>query len=83
MTQTSVNGRQATLPEKAVAIASPMWTSNVIGAGSVELDDLSRFEGEGGPEAPIPDLVDIPLDNPIWRRPRWAAYQASQKKITL
>jgi hypothetical protein len=25
------------------------------------LDDLSRFEGEGGRAAPIPNLVDIPL----------------------
>jgi len=30
-------------------------------AAPVELEDLSRFEGEGGPEAPIPDLVDVPV----------------------
>jgi hypothetical protein len=45
---------------------------------SVELEDLSRFEGEGGPEAPIPDLVDVPLNNAIWRRPRWAAHQTNR-----
>ena len=37
-----------------------------------ELDELSRFEGEGGPEAPVPttELIDVPLENAIWRRPR-------------
>jgi len=43
-----------------MAIESPMKTSSVIGAGSVEPDDLSRFEGEGGLEAPIRDPVDDP-----------------------
>jgi hypothetical protein len=60
MTQSSVNGRQAALPDKSMAIALPMRTSNVIGAGSVDPDDLSRFEGEGGLEAPNPDPVDAP-----------------------
>ena len=32
---------------------------------SDELDDLSRFEGKGGPEAPVPttELIDVPLEN--------------------
>jgi hypothetical protein len=51
--------------------------------GPVESEDLSRFEGEGGPEAPIPELVDVPLNNAIWRRPRWAAQQTNQKKMTI
>jgi hypothetical protein len=34
---------------------------------SVEPEALSRFVGEGGPEAPVPvmELVDIPLKNSI------------------
>jgi hypothetical protein len=49
---------------------------------SVEPEALSRFVGEGGPEAPVPvmELVDISLENATWRRPRSAAYQANQKK---
>ena len=49
---------------------------------SVELEALSRFVGEGGREAPGPvmELIDIPLVNGIWRRPRPAAHQANQKK---
>ena len=37
---------------------------------AVEAEDFSRFEGEGGQEGPIPDPVDVPLDNAIWRGPR-------------
>ena len=50
---------------------------------SVELEALSRFVGEGGPEARVPviELIDIPLENGIWRRPGLTAYQATQKKI--
>lgn len=47
-----------------------------------ELEDLSRFEGEGGSGAPIPDLVDVPLASAIWRRPRWETFQAHQDKLT-
>ena len=49
---------------------------------SDELNDLSRFEGEGGSATPIPDLVDVPIASAIWRRPRWAAFQANQDKLT-
>ena len=47
-------------------------------------EDLSRFEGEGGLEAPVPatELIDVPLENAIWRRPRRAASQMHQTKIT-
>lgn len=50
----------------------------------VEPGDLSRFEGEGGLEAPMPavELIDIPLESAIWRRPRPAAPQTHQTKIT-
>lgn len=37
-------------------------------AGTFEPNDLSRFEGEGGHEAPAAALVDVPLDNAVWRR---------------
>jgi len=34
----------------------------------VESEDLSRFEGEGGLEAPVPakELIDVPLENASW-----------------
>ena len=35
---------------------------------AVEPGEIYRFEGEGGPEAPVPNLVDVPLDHAIWRR---------------
>jgi len=39
---------------------------------SAESDDLSRFEGEGGSQAPVPpsNLIDVPLEKAIWRRQR-------------
>jgi hypothetical protein len=39
---------------------------------SEEPEALSRFVGEGGPEAPLPvtELIEIPLTNGIWRRLR-------------
>jgi hypothetical protein len=83
MTQTTVNTHHAALWEKPVAIASPMRTSSVMGADLVELDELSRFEEEGGPEAPIPDLVDVSLDNAVWRRSRCAADKTNQRGIIL
>jgi hypothetical protein len=49
----------------------------------VEPEDFARFEGEGGREVPGSNLVDVPLDNAIWRRPRWAIYQVNLNKITL
>jgi hypothetical protein len=60
-----------------------MRTPGANGAGSVAPDDLSRFEGEGGPETPVPTkkLIDVPLENAVWRRPHWAAYQADQENI--
>lgn len=47
----------------------------------VEMDDLSRFEGEGGREAPTPTavVIELPLENAIWRR---AVRSANQTKIT-
>jgi hypothetical protein len=50
----------------------------------VEPEDLSRFEGEGGLEGPVPatELIDVPLENAIWRRPRWTAHQTNPKEMT-
>jgi hypothetical protein len=50
----------------------------------VEPEDLSRFEGEGGSGAPVPaiELIDVPLDNAIWRRPRETAHQTNPEKTT-
>ena len=83
MTRSSESGSQAPSLETSVTIVGPMRTSGVSDsdAGSVELEDLSRFEGEGGPEAPILELVDVPLDNAIWRRSRWAGVGHRQQEI--
>jgi hypothetical protein len=49
----------------------PRWTEGPLlrpaaeAPAPVEPEDFARFEGEGGPEAPIPNLVDVPLDNAI------------------
>jgi hypothetical protein len=83
MTQTPANTRHAALPGTSVPIARPMRASALNGAGSVALVDLSRFVGEGGPEAPIPEQVDVPINNAIGRRGSWAAGQTNQKTITL
>jgi hypothetical protein len=48
-----------------------------------EPEDFARFEGEGGREAPLPDLVDVPLYNAIRRRPRWVAQLANQQNMTI
>jgi hypothetical protein len=48
----------------------------------VESEDLSRFEGEGGPEAPMPELVDIPLNNAIWRRPPHVTHPLKPKEMS-
>jgi len=45
--------------------------------GDVESDDLSGFEEEVGREKPMPDLVNVPIDNPSWLRARWATYQTN------
>ena len=48
-------------------------------AVAVESDDLSRFEGEGGSQAPAPaaEWIDIPLENAVWRRPCRVAGQTN------
>jgi hypothetical protein len=52
---------------------------------AVAPEDLSRFEGEGGPGAPVTEteLIDVPLENAIWRRPSWAAHQSKQANKNL
>ena len=49
-------------------------------AEPADLNDLARFEGEGGREPPTPDLDDVPLDNGILRRPT-QANQNNQQRI--
>jgi hypothetical protein len=46
---------------------SPFIRPAIESVGPVKLDDLSRFEGEGGSEAPVPatELIAIPLANTI------------------
>jgi hypothetical protein len=53
--------------------------------GPVEPEDLSRFEGEGGPEAPVPaaELIEVPIENAIWQKPRGTAHQSNQAKMTV
>ena len=45
-------------------------------------DDLSRFEGEGGPEAPEPaaEWIDAPLEHGLWRRHRRAIDETKSGK---
>jgi hypothetical protein len=51
----------------------------------VEPEDLSRFEGEGGPEGPesATELIDVPLEKAIWRRSPWPADQMNRTKMTI
>lgn len=46
----------------------------------IDPEEICRFEGEGGLKAPVPNLVDVPLDNAIWRRPRWAVQQTGNQR---
>jgi len=41
----------------------------------LESDDLSRFEGEGGSQAPerVAEWIDVPLEHGTWRRQRQPA----------
>ena len=48
-------------------------------AEPADLNDLARFEGEGGREPPTPDWADVPLDNAMWRTFR--SNQNNQQKI--
>jgi ribosome-associated translation inhibitor RaiA len=49
----------------------------------IEPEDLSRFEGEGGSEAPVPttELIEVPLENAIWRRAVQSAPQPNKATI--
>lgn len=42
--------------------------SPVVEPTPIESEALSRFEGEGGREAPVDGWVDVPLDKGVWRR---------------
>jgi len=55
-----VNGMKAILNDlRVVEVFEPL-----------ESDDLSRFEGEGGSQAPerAAEWVDVPLEHGLWRR---------------
>jgi hypothetical protein len=61
--------------------AGPLFIRPAAGAPApVEPEDFARFEGEGGPEAPVPNLVDVPLDNAIGRRPRRGYIQLAARE---
>jgi hypothetical protein len=77
MIETPVNARQVTLPESFTAIAWPVRVSNIARY------DLARFEGEGGPEALIPDLGDVPLHGALWRKLRLSGLSRKSNKITV
>jgi hypothetical protein len=49
----------------------------------VESDDLSRFEGEGGSQAPGPaaEWIDAPLEHGLGRRHRRAADETKSGKL--
>jgi len=72
-------------PSKPAAGQSVIGNEHRDTVAPVEPEDLSRFEGEGGREAPEPatKLIDVPLENAIWRRPPWAAHPMNQEKMTL
>ena len=48
----------------------------------MESDDLSRFEGEGGSQAPKPaaEWTDVPLEHGLWRRHRRAVDETKSGK---
>jgi len=71
--KTGLPDAKATAREHSLTIASER---------EFETESFDRFEGEGGREAPVLVLIDVPLDNAIWRRPRRAAYQVNQERIT-
>jgi len=50
---------------------------------TVDPEDLSRFEGEGGSEASVPttELIEVPLENAVWRRAVQSAPQPDKGTI--
>src|SRR6185437_412614 len=56
-----------TLTSRETKNDSPVRTGKRDTVGQIESDDFSRFEGEGGPEAPLPatELIDVPLETPF------------------
>ena len=68
---TAIAGRRL-LPERAdehhslkSGSRSTLPTADV---APIDAEALFRLVGEGGREAPIPSLIDVPLDNAVWRR---------------
>jgi hypothetical protein len=78
-------GAMKTNEMKSRAANGPFIRPAADAVAPVEPEDLSRFEGEGGSEAPVlaTELIDVPLDNALWRRPHWAAHQTNRKKMTI
>ena len=76
------HGAMKTNEMKNRAVEGPFIRPAADALTPVESEDLSRFEGEGGLEAPIPELVEVPLNNAIWRRPRRVTHQTNPKEMT-
>jgi len=51
----------------------------------IEPEALSRFEGEGGLGAPVTEteLIDVPLENAIWRKSPPPAQQPNKATLNL
>jgi hypothetical protein len=61
----------------------PSFNSKAVDAfDPLELDDLSRFEGEGGSQAPerAAGRVDVPFEHGRWRRHHPAAVETKSGK---
>ena len=71
MIQAPLSAGHTAPPETPIPIAWSLRNSSVIGAGLVELENLSRFEGEGG------------LATPFGGGPAWAANQTNQQQMPL
>jgi hypothetical protein len=73
--------RHRLLPEKVgqcrAAKENGSSISPVIEPAPIESEALSRFESEGGREAPVDVWVDVPLYKGVWRT-RVRAYQTNQ-----
>lgn len=73
-----INPSSAKPNERKPPMRDALWVQTAAEAvGGVEPDDLSRFEGEGGPEAPLiaAEWTEVQLENAIWRKPYPAAQQ--------
>lgn len=70
MAQLLLNCAKATPSQFTRVIGSSMKESTLKRSGSIEPQDLSQFEGEGGRLLSPSDLIDVPMNKGIWRRQR-------------